>query len=145
MASKEPTTKATSTSGVTTYTQPVDAGSNPKKRKIETQSSLFLVEVIDTTEPSEAVSRYLPMKKSDPFAILMYQRVQEFHGFIFKGGKKPMDYTLFGCDTSGNEGDSAEITANISREEEKLFRRAPSALPALRDRAVTSACTSPAN
>ena len=33
MASKEPMIHATSASGVTTDTQPVDAGSNPKKRK----------------------------------------------------------------------------------------------------------------
>ena len=38
MASKEPMTHATSASGVTTDTQPVDAGSNPKKRKMETES-----------------------------------------------------------------------------------------------------------
>ena len=33
MASQEPMTHATSASGVTTDSQPVDAGSNPKKRK----------------------------------------------------------------------------------------------------------------
>ena len=33
MASEEPMTHATSASGVTTDSQPVDAGSNPKKRK----------------------------------------------------------------------------------------------------------------
>ena len=35
MASQEPMTHATSASGVTTDSQPIDAGSNPKKRKIE--------------------------------------------------------------------------------------------------------------
>ena len=30
-------------------------------------------------EPIEAASKYLPMKKTDPFAILMYQRLKKLH------------------------------------------------------------------
>jgi hypothetical protein len=127
MASKEPMTTATSASGVTTDTQPVDAGSNPKKRKIETESCLFLVEMIDTTEPSEAVSRYLPMKKSDPFAILMYQRVKKLMKIARGGhGETRMDFELHGCDTSGNEGDAGFLLEDeLSSKEEKIFRTAP--------------------
>ena len=127
MASKEPTTKATSTSGVTTDTQPVDAGSNPKKRKMEIESCLFLIEMIDTTEPSEAVSKYLPMKKTDPFAIVMYKRVKKNMKIARSGHDETrMDFVLHGCDTSGNEGDAGFLLEDeLSSKEEKIFRRAP--------------------
>ena len=127
MASKEPMTHATSASGVTTDTQPVDAGSNPKKRKMETKSCLFLIEIIDTTEPSEAVSKYLPMKKTDPFAILMHQRVKNQMKIARGGhGETRMDFELHGCDTSGNEGDAGFLLEDeLSSKEVNIFRRAP--------------------
>ena len=124
MASKEPMTTATSTSGVTTDTEPVCAGSNRNKRKIETKSSLFLVEVIDTTEPGEAVSRYLPMKKTDPFAIVMYKRVKKYMKIARM--ETSMDFELHACDASGNEGDAPFFLEDeLSSKEEKIFSRAP--------------------
>ena len=81
---------------------------------------LFLVEVVNTTEPSEVEFKYLPMKKIDPFAVLMYKRLKKWH-------KKPisMDYTLWGCDRDGNEGDGERFVEELTSEEEIIFRRAP--------------------
>ena len=129
MASNEPMIHATSASGVTTDTQPVDAGSKPKKRKASgpcQTKTMYLVEVIETIEPCEALSKYLPMNETDPFAILMYRRIKKKMKTIWgKHGETRMDFELHGCDASGNEGDADSILEEeLSRKEEKIFRNA---------------------
>lgn len=62
MAQPEPMTTATSTSGVTTDCQPVDAGSNPKKRKMETECKSEYVELCqDLVQLEKMKSKYMKL------------------------------------------------------------------------------------
>ena len=71
MAQPEPMTTATSASGVTTDSQPVGAGSNPKKRKIETESCLFLIEM-------NGVGALTPQGSSSSFNLALNSSLGHF-------------------------------------------------------------------
>ena len=93
------------------------------KRKIISvqEEYLFLVEVVNTDVPGEAESKYVPMQRHHPFAVLMYERLKYWYKNYEdypEGEKQPlMDYTLCACDYDGNEGDGKKFVAELDRHE----------------------------